>query len=34
MKSIYEAPELEIVKFEVEDIITTSDTIGDKGSED
>lgn len=33
MKEIYETPEMEIVEFENEDIITDSD-LGDGGSQD
>lgn len=32
MKEIYETPEMEIVEFDTEDVITTS--IGDGGNED
>lgn len=34
MKTFYENPEMEIVAFECEDIITTSGGIGDKLEED
>lgn len=34
MKEIYEAPEMEIVEFETEDIITNSGGTGEGGSQD
>ena len=38
MKEVYENPEMEIVEFDIEDVITTSDpnnpNIGDGGNED
>lgn len=34
MKEIYETPEMEIVEFEAEDIITTSGQLDEGGAED
>lgn len=34
MKEIYETPEMEIVEFETEDVITTSLGAGEGGSQD
>lgn len=34
MKEVYENPEMEIVEFENEDIITDSTGIGEGGSQD
>ena len=33
MKELYEAPEMEIVEFETEDVITTSGIGGDSGND-
>lgn len=34
MKEIYESPEMEVVEFETEDVITTSGSFGDQGEVD
>ena len=34
MKEVYENPEMEIVEFENEDIITDSTGLGESGNED
>lgn len=34
MKEIFEAPELEVIRFEQGDVIATSADIGDGGNED
>ena len=34
MKEIYESPEMEVVEFETEDVITTSGPFGEQGEVD